>query len=55
MALSTSVNGKSYASHLDDIYAEFRTNHRERKVRHALELVKKLKAAVHAATRTRSR
>jgi hypothetical protein len=48
-ALSTSVNGKSYASHLHDIYAEFQTNHRERKVRHALELVKKLEAAVHAA------
>jgi alanine racemase len=48
-ALTTSVNGKSYASHLHGIYAEFQTNHRERKVRHALELVKKLEAAVHAA------
>lgn len=48
-ALTHGMVEPTYAGHMKSLYGEFQTNHKERKVRQALELVKRIETAVQAA------
>jgi|SaaInl85LU_5_DNA_1037374.scaffolds.fasta_scaffold81582_1 hypothetical protein len=48
-ALTQGMVETTYAGHVKSLYNEFQTNHKERKVRQALELVKRMETAVQAA------